>query len=137
MYKTFDAVKKDYPIGKIMTNGIEQYFNCKLNSANFQDFIKRFQNNDFVISMKNTNGIVSVITRYPHVEYNIIDYGYIASKDIWFPISDYTFDFEHFLYDDELTYDGFDGLTYPKTYNEVIDSIKKSNKTILSNTVEE
>lgn len=129
MYKTFDAVKKDYLIGKIMTNGIEQYFNCKLNSANFQDFIKRFQNNDFVVSMKNTNGIVSVITRYPHVEYNIIDYGYIVSKDIWFPISDYTYDFEHFLYDDELT--------YPKTYNEVMNSIKNSNKTILSNTIEE
>ena len=129
MYKTFDAVKKEYPIGKIMTNGIEQYYNCKLNSRNFQDFIKRFQNNDFVVSMKNTNGIVSVITRYPHVEYIIIDYGYIVSKDIRFPISDYTYDFEHFLYDDELT--------YPKTYNEVMNSIKNSNKTILSNTIEE
>ena len=43
MYRTFDEVKKDYPIGKIMTNGIEQYYNCKLNSANFQDFIERFK----------------------------------------------------------------------------------------------
>lgn len=135
MYRTFDEVKKDYPIGKIMTNGVKQYYNCKLNSANYQNFIDRFQNNDFVVSMKNTNGIVSVITRYPHVEYNIIDYGYIASKDVWFPISSaYTTDFEHFLYDDELTYDE---PAYPKTYNEVMDFIKKSNKTILSNTVEE
>lgn len=138
MYRTFNEVKKDYPIGKIMTNGIEQYYNCKLNSRNFQDFIERFQNNDFVVSMKNTNGIVSVITRYPHVEYNVIDYGYIASKDIWFPITAYTHDFEHFLCDNELMYDKFDeSAYYPKTYNEVIDSIKKSNKTILSNTVEE
>ena len=129
MYKTFDAVKEDYLIGEIMTNGEELNFTCKINSANYSDFIERYQNNDFVVSRKSIDGIVSIIVRYPFIEYNVMGYGYIASKDIWFPIGTHISDFEDFLYDNEPT--------YPQTYNEVMNSIKNSNKTILSNTIEE
>ena len=132
-YNSLNAVKIDYPIGKVQIQGEEQIYSCNENSFNWNYFIERWNNNPFAKITKDKNHNTVAVVSYPKVKYSVFDYGYIASKDMWFPITDYT-NFEDIIYVSEEYEDKY---VYPPTYKEVITSIKKSNITILSNTVEE
>lgn len=127
-YISLEELKKDYPIGKIEVYGKEESYSCPKNSKLFKDFISFFENNPSTLKkIEDENGITYSI-KHTNKLYEIIDYVYVESRSIWFPVDGTKSDISIYEY-----IEGF--CNFPLSYEETINNIKELNYIISEDTV--
>lgn len=127
-YTSLEELKKDYPIGKIEVCGKEESYSCPKNSKLFKNFISFFENNPLTFKKIEDENSITYSIKHTVKLYEIIDYIYIESRSIWFPVDGTKSDISIYEY-----IEGF--CNFPFSYKETINNIKKLNYIISEDTI--
>ena len=127
-YTSLEELKKDYPIGKIEVYGKEESYSCPKNSKLFKNFISFFENNPSTLKKIENENSITYSIKHTVKLYEIIDYVYVESRSIWFPVDGTESDISIYEY-----IEGF--CHFPLSYEETMNNIKELNYIISEDTI--